>query len=177
MRQESRFNVRAKSRSGARGLMQLMPATASFIGRKRYRGGRRALLYQPELNIELGQKYIRHLIQQEQINGDLALAAAAYNGGPGNLAKWLKRARRWRYNDQLVFIETIPSTETRNYVKRVLANIWVYRHRLGQPAPSPRQSCRRKRPVLQSPGRQTGRDSKTCTELTTKFPSSPSTSR
>ncbi len=136
MRQESRFNSRAKSRSGARGLMQLMPATASFIGRKRYRGGRRNLLYQPELNMALGQKYIRHLIDQDQIKGDLALAAAAYNGGPGNLAKWRKRAKRWRYTDRLVFIETIPSSETRDYVKRVLANIWVYRHRLGQAAPS-----------------------------------------
>ncbi len=136
MRQESRFNIRAKSRSGARGLMQLMPATASFIGRKRYRGARRNLLYQPELNMALGQKYIRHLIDQDQINGDLALAAAAYNGGPGNLAKWRKRAKRWRYTDRLVFIETIPASETRDYVKRVLANIWIYRHRLGQEAPS-----------------------------------------
>ncbi len=136
MRQESRFNTRAKSRSGARGLMQLMPATASFIGRKRYRGGRRNLLYQPELNIALGQKYIRHLIDQNQIAGDMALVAAAYNGGPGNLAKWRKRAKRWRYHDQLIFIETIPSSETRNYVKRVLANLWVYRHRLGQETPS-----------------------------------------
>ena len=91
MRQESRFNTRAKSRSGARGLMQLMPATASFIGRKRYRGGRRELLYEPGLNIALGQKYIRHLFDQDQIQGDLALAAAGYNGGPGNLAKWLRR--------------------------------------------------------------------------------------
>ena len=136
MRQESRFNTRAKSRSGARGLMQLMPATASYIGRKRYRGGRRDLLYHPELNIALGQKYIRYLFNQDQIQGDLALAAAAYNGGPGNLAKWLKRAKSWRYTDQLVFIETIPSSETRNYVKHVLANLWVYRHRLGQEAPS-----------------------------------------
>ena len=136
MRQESRFNTRAKSRSGARGLMQLMPATASFIGRKRYRGDRRELLYEPGLNIALGQKYIRHLFDQDQIQGDLALAAAGYNGGPGNLAKWLRRAKSWRYTDQLVFIETIPSSETRNYVKHVLANLWVYRHRLGQETPS-----------------------------------------
>ena len=136
MRQESRFNVTAKSRSGARGLMQLMPATASFIGRKRYRGSSRNLLYQPELNMALGQKYIRHLIGQAQINGDIALAAAAYNGGPGNLAKWRKRAKRWRYHDRLIFIESIPSSETRDYVKHVLANLWIYRHRLGQEAPS-----------------------------------------
>ena len=133
---ESNFRSNALSDKGAYGLMQLMPATASFIGRKRYRGGRRNLLYQPELNIALGQKYIRHLIDQDQIQGDLALTAAAYNGGPGNLSKWRKRAKRWRYLDQLVFIESIPSSETRNYVKRVLANIWVYRHRLDQEVPS-----------------------------------------
>jgi soluble lytic murein transglycosylase-like protein len=136
MRQESRFNIRAKSRSGARGLMQLMPATASFIGRKRYRGARRNLLYKPELNIALGQKYIRHLIDNDLIAGDMALVAAAYNGGPGNLSKWLKRAKRWRYDDRLVFLEIIPSRETRDYVKRVMANLWIYRHRLGQEAPS-----------------------------------------
>ena len=75
-------------------------------------------------------------VERKEVSAKHRLAAAAYNGGPGNLAKWRKRAKRWRYLDQLVFIETIPSSETRNYVKRVLANIWVYRHRLGQEAPS-----------------------------------------
>ena len=82
------------------------------------------------------QKYLRYLIAHDAVQGDMFLVAIAYNGGPGNLAKWRKRAKRWRYLDQLVFIETIPSSETRNYVKRVLANLWVYRHRLGQEAPS-----------------------------------------
>ena len=74
---ESSGDAKAVSRKGARGLMQLMPATASFIGRKRYRGSRRNQLYQPELNMQLGQKYIRHLMGQAQIGGDMALAAAA----------------------------------------------------------------------------------------------------
>ena len=136
MRQESQFNTKAKSRAGARGLMQLMPATASFMGKQRFRGPRRARLYDPELNISLGQKYLRHLIDHDTVNGDMLMVAAAYNGGPGNLAKWRKRAARRKYLDPLMFIESIPTRETRNFIERVLANLWIYRHRLGQNAPS-----------------------------------------
>ena len=135
MRQESGFNSRAKSRSGARGLMQLMPATARFIsGNRRYRGRGRNHLYNPELNISLGQKYFQYLLNHEAISGDVILATAAYNGGPGNLMKWQRRLGRG--DDPLVFIESIPSRETRIFVERVLANFWIYRHRLGQPVPS-----------------------------------------
>lgn len=135
MRQESGFNSRAKSRSGARGLMQLMPATARFIsGNRHYRGRGRNRLYDPELNISLGQKYIQYLLNHQAISGDVILATAAYNGGPGNLMKWQRRLGRG--NDPLMFIESIPSRETRIFVERVLANFWIYRHRLGQAAPS-----------------------------------------
>ncbi len=135
MRQESGFNSRAKSRSGARGLMQLMPATARFIsGDRRYRGRGRNRLYDPELNISLGQKYLQHLLSHEAISGDVILATAAYNGGPGNLVKWQRRLGRG--NDPLIFIESIPSRETRIFVERVLTNFWIYRNRLGQPMPS-----------------------------------------
>ena len=58
----------------------------------------------------------------------------AYNGGPGNLRKWLRRVRF--QEDPLLFIEAIPARETRNYVERVLSNFWIYRHRLGQETPS-----------------------------------------
>ena len=136
IRQESRFNTRARSRVGARGLMQLMPATAGFIARKRFRGRKRNQLYDPGLNLSLGQKYLIHLIANQQIKGDMLLVAAAYNGGPGNLSKWLRRAERRRYMDPLMFIESIPSRETRDFIERVLSNLWIYRHRLGQPAPS-----------------------------------------
>ncbi|MEE2662269.1 MAG: lytic transglycosylase domain-containing protein [Pseudomonadota bacterium] len=136
MRQESGFNVRAKSIAGARGLMQLMPATASFIAQKRFRGRTRERLYDPTLNISLGQKYIQHLLSADHINSDLLLLAAAYNGGPGNLQKWQRVAKKGGYTDPLMFIESIPALETRIFVERVLANLWMYRERLGEPAPS-----------------------------------------
>jgi len=134
MRQESNFKTQAKSRAGARGLMQLMPGTAGFISGKRYRGWRRDKLYDPELNVTLGQKYIRHLLDTPEINQNLFMAVAAYNGGPGNLRKWM-RGVDFR-NDPLLFIESIPNNETRDYVERVLTNYWIYRDRLGQPRSS-----------------------------------------
>ncbi|MEE8274563.1 MAG: lytic transglycosylase domain-containing protein [Alphaproteobacteria bacterium] len=133
VRQESEFNTRAKSHAGARGLMQLMPRTASFIARdRRFRTSKRKDLYRPEVNIALGQKYILHLAKETA--GNLVYLIASYNGGPGNVRKWL---RRGRFNDDpLLFIETVPSTETREFVQHVLTNLWVYRARLGQRAPS-----------------------------------------
>ncbi len=134
MRQESNFKTEAKSRAGARGLMQLMPGTAGFISGKRYRGWRRDKLYDPELNVTLGQKYIRHLLDTPEIDQNLFMAVAAYNGGPGNLRKWRRGVRFG--DDPLLFIESIPNRETRDYVERVLTNFWIYRDRLGQPRPS-----------------------------------------
>ena len=136
MRQESLFNLRAKSHAGARGLMQLMPGTAGFMMGKRFRGARRNQLYDPALNISIAQRYIRYLIDHDTVNGSVLLLAAAYNGGPGNLNKWRRRAERRKATDPLIFIETIPARETRNYVERVLANLWIYRSRLGQDAPT-----------------------------------------
>ncbi len=134
MRQESNFKTEAKSHAGARGVMQLMPVTAGFISGKRYRGWRRDKLYDPELNVTLGQKYIRHLLNTPAINQNLFMAVAAYNGGPGNLRKWM-RGVDFR-NDALLFVESIPNRETRGYVIKVLTNYWIYRDRLGQPRPS-----------------------------------------
>ena len=68
------------------------------------------------------------------ILGGLFLMAAAWNGGPGNLNKWRKKTDD--LNDPLFFIESIPSRETRNFIEKVLSNLWVYRNRLGQSAPS-----------------------------------------
>jgi len=134
IRQESNFKTTAKSHAGARGLMQLMPGTAGFISGRRYRGWRSAKLYDPELNVTLGQKYMVHLLETPGIDGSLFLAVAAYNGGPGNLRRWLHRVD-FR-DDPLLFIESIPRRETRIYVERVITNFWLYRDRLGQPRPS-----------------------------------------
>lgn len=134
MRQESRFLTHAKSHAGARGLMQLMPSTASFISGRRYRGKRRQQLFEPAVNIAIAQKYVRYLLRDPNIDGDLFYAMAAYNGGPGNLRKWRRRTEY--QNDPLLFIESIPVRETRIYVERVLTNLWIYRYRFGQSAPS-----------------------------------------
>lgn len=134
MRQESNFKTNAKSHAGARGLMQLMPGTAGFISGRRFRGWRSDKLYDPELNVTLGQKYMRHLLQTPGIDDSLFLAVAAYNGGPGNLRRWLRGIDY--QDDPLLFIESMPRRETRGYVERVLTNMWLYRDRLGQPKPS-----------------------------------------
>ena len=134
MRQESQFKTNAKSPAGARGLMQLMPATAGFMAGKRIRGAARDKLFEPQYNIELGQRYVRHLIATPNIGSNLFLITAAYNGGPGNLNKWQKRMDY--QEDPLLFIESLPARETRTFVERVLTNIWIYRYRLGQQTPS-----------------------------------------
>ena len=135
IRQESAFNPMAKSWAGARGLMQLMPRTAGYVAQDRgYRGDKRTQLFRPEVNLELGQKYIEMLLADPNVNGDLFQLAVAWNGGPGNLSKWLRRTDH--RNDPLLFIEGIPSRETRIFIERVLANLWIYRDRLGQPKPS-----------------------------------------
>jgi len=135
IRQESRFNPKAKSWAGARGLMQLMPGTARFVARAhRIQYKSRGKLFQPEINLTLGQRYIEMLLKDAKINGDLFLMMAAWNGGPGNLNKW--RRRTDDLGDPLFFIESLPSRETRNFIEHVLSNLWIYRHRLGQPQPS-----------------------------------------
>lgn len=134
VRQESRFRARAQSYAGARGLMQLMPATAGWIAGERYRGAKRAELYEPALNLSLGQRYIRGLMRQPDIADNLFYTAVAYNAGPGNLNKW---RRKIDYTgDPLLFIESLPSRETRNYVENVMANLWIYRHRMEQATPT-----------------------------------------
>jgi len=135
-RQESGFNTRAKSRRGARGLLQLMPATARIMAQRRgaFRGRGRDKLFDPDLNLSLGQKYVDHLLNGDVTSGNMVLMIASYNGGPGNTSKWQRKLAHGA--DPLIFMETIPLRETRNFVKRVFENLWVYRARLGQDAPS-----------------------------------------
>ncbi len=134
MRQESAFRTKAKSRAGATGLMQLMPSTATYIGKRGYRGKNLRRLFEPELNIELGQKYLIYLTENEAVGNNLFFLAAAYNGGPGNLKKWMRNATLKA--DPLLFIESLPSRETRNFIEKVIANLWIYRDRLNQDSPS-----------------------------------------
>lgn len=130
-RQESSFNPRARSRAGAAGLMQLMPATARHLAGRRVS---REQLFDPAFNLALGQRYMKELLEHEKIAGNLFLLLAAYNSGPSNLFRWRKAMKD--KEDPLLFIESLPSRETRVFVERVLTNFWIYRDRLGQPTPS-----------------------------------------
>ncbi len=130
VRQESAFDVRAISRAGARGLMQLMPRTAFRVARRlRVPYSRRRLTRDPHYNLRLGQAYLTDIL--EDYDGSLILALAGYNAGPLRVERWLRR-----YGDPgpniyaaIDWIESIPFTETRNYVQRVLENLIVYRRR------------------------------------------------
>lgn len=132
-RQESRFQIDAVSSAGARGLMQLMPATAQETAGKLGVGySRSRLTSDPEYNTLLGSTYLK--AQLERFDNSLVLAAAAYNAGGGNASKWMKLYGDPRSDkiDPVVWIELIPVLETRTYVKRVVGNYMVYRARLGQ---------------------------------------------
>lgn len=143
-RQESRFDVDAVSRSGARGLMQLMPGTAKEVAGKlglAYSTGK--LTSDPQYNLLLGSTYLA--TQMARYEGSLVLAAAAYNAGAGNVNKWLETFGDPRKSsvDPVVWIEAIPFAETRKYVQRVMANYMVYRSRLGRPAVTMLSALRR----------------------------------
>ena len=121
MRQESRFVTSAKSGVGARGLMQVMPATAKIVARKLgLTGYRPGHVDDMDTNITLGTSYLKMVLQS--LDNHPVLACAAYNAGPG-------RAKRWRGDQALegaIYAETIPFAETRDYVKKVMANSVYY---------------------------------------------------
>ena len=135
-RQESEFNAAASSPAGARGLMQLMPATARETAAKigaPYDLGR--LTDDPLYNATLGTAYLGAMLKN--YGGSYILAAAAYNAGPGRVSQWLAAhgdPRRGQV-DAVRWIESIPYEETRNYVMRVLESLHVYRARLQGEAP------------------------------------------
>ncbi|MCG8548466.1 MAG: lytic transglycosylase domain-containing protein [Alphaproteobacteria bacterium] len=130
VRQESAFDSRAISRAGARGLMQLMPGTALRVARQlKLPYSRRRLTRDPRYNLKLGQAYLADML--EDYDGSLILALAAYNAGPLRVERWLRRNGDPGPNiyAAIDWIESIPFTETRNYVQRVLENRTVYRTR------------------------------------------------
>jgi soluble lytic murein transglycosylase len=130
VRQESAFDSRAISRAGARGLMQLMPGTALRVARQlKLPYSRRRLTRDPQYNLRLGQSYLANML--EDYDGSLILALSAYNAGPLRVERWLRRNGDPGPNiyAAIDWIESIPFTETRNYVQRVLENHTVYRTR------------------------------------------------
>lgn len=125
VRQESCFNKRAKSVVGASGLMQIMPQTGRAIARLLGMPWNANKMYNEAYNLALGQNYLLHLMEMPAINYNLIFTAVAYNAGPGNLIKWKKQMHY--QDDPLLFIESIPSRETRSFVERIMVNYWVYR--------------------------------------------------
>ena len=127
IRQESRFIADARSRAGATGLMQLMPATARWVAQKiGLRDFRWTGVSDVGTNINLGTWYLRHVL--DTLDNHPVLASAAYNAGPG-------RARGWRAGTPMeaaVYAETIPFNETRDYVKKVMSNASYYSQQFGQ---------------------------------------------
>jgi soluble lytic murein transglycosylase-like protein len=119
--------------------MQLMPSTARSMARRAGvslradKGPEHERIVDPELNLTLAQEYISLLLKDDNIKGNLLLLACAYNSGPGPIQRW-KSQPEFR-NDPLLFLESIPSRQSRVFTQHVLTNYWVYRQRLGQPMP------------------------------------------
>jgi len=121
MRQESRFVNTARSSVGAGGLMQLMPATAQWVARKLgWKKLEPGAVNDIETNVTLGTTYLQHIWQQ--LGNSEVLATAGYNAGPGRARQWQGEAAM----DATIYIETIPFSETRDYVKKVMANAMHY---------------------------------------------------
>ncbi len=127
IRQESAFTTDARSSAGALGLMQLMPSTARQVARSlRIKRPNRRDLLKSNINIKLGIRYLRKL--QERFNGNSVLATAAYNAGQWRVKGWLPKEEAQSAD---LWIENVPFTETRKYLKRVLTYTIIYEQRLG----------------------------------------------
>ena len=129
-RQESGFDPKVRSGVGARGMMQLMPATAQQVARRLGVGYSASSLDDPDYNMRLGASYLGQVI--DNFSGSYVLGTASYNAGPGRMNQWsaICGDPRGTSNDPVDFIECIPISETRNYVMRVMEGMQVYRARL-----------------------------------------------
>jgi soluble lytic murein transglycosylase len=131
IREESQYDVRAVSRVGAIGLMQVMPATANQVAQRHHLPAvTREDLFDQETNIRIGSRYVEQLLAQ--FSGDVIYTIAAYNAGPIVVGNW---AGQHRGRSQDEFVELIPFQETRQYVKRVLRSFKEYLRLAGSAAP------------------------------------------
>ncbi len=123
MKTESKFNEKAESKKGAKGLMQIMDETGTWaaeeVGIEYFRTN---LLFSPEINIQLGCWYLDNLLDQFE---DLSLALAAYNAGSGNVTKWLEDPQYSKTGEEL---DHIPFPETKKYVDKVITNYNIYKY-------------------------------------------------
>ena len=132
IRQESSWNPRAVSVAGARGLMQIMPAVGQQIARARgFPVWDPALLFEPDVNLELGTAHLRASLSEES---NRVRALAAYNAGASRVARW---SRKRGVSDPELFIERIPFAETRGYVRAIQRNQDIYRSLYAWAAPTP----------------------------------------
>jgi soluble lytic murein transglycosylase len=123
IRQESEFNPLAVSRANAVGLMQLLPRTGKLVAhQEKLRRYNASQLYTPAVNLQLGTRYFRGMV--DQFGGSFEYALAAYNAGTDRVQEWLGEGK---YRDPVEFVESIPFTETREYVQAILRNASVYR--------------------------------------------------
>ncbi len=129
IRQESEFNALALSRANAVGLMQLLPKTGKTVAKQvKLKGYNAPQLYTPAVNLELGTRYFKDMV--DKYNGQFEYALAAYNAGSDRVGDWLGQGH---YRDPQEFVESIPFTETREYVQAILRNANVYRQLYGTP--------------------------------------------
>jgi len=148
IRRESAFNFRAKSSKGARGLMQLMPRTASKLEKDhRLRYANKDNLYYIDLNLKIGQNFLKDLIYNTNTKSSILDTLIAYNAGLSRLKSWKKDIKE---EDPIVFIESIPIKETRWFVKYILTDLWIYRDKLGQEKPSRSLLANKKKPLYKS---------------------------
>jgi soluble lytic murein transglycosylase len=136
---ESRFQNGATSPVGARGIMQIMPATATLVGG----AGAADQLYDPSYSLSLGQRYVAQLL--DKLDGNLLKLGGAYNAGPLAVNRWV--ATKAGKDDPLLFVESIPVAETRSYVRRLMEYHWMYRRRFGQDARSLDETARGAWPI------------------------------
>src|ERR1035438_852273 len=129
IRQESEFNAGALSRANAVGLMQLLPKTGKTVAKQvKLKGYSAPQLYTPAVNLQLGTRYFKDMV--DKYNGQFEYALAAYNAGSDRVGDWLGQGH---YRDPQEFVESIPFTETREYVQAILRNANVYRQLYGTP--------------------------------------------
>jgi soluble lytic murein transglycosylase len=129
IRQESEFNAGALSHANAVGLMQLLPKTGKTVAKQvKLRGYSAPQLFTPAVNLELGTRYFKDMV--DKYNGQFEYALAAYNAGTDRVGDWLGEGH---FRDPQEFVESIPFTETREYVQAILRNASVYRQLYGTP--------------------------------------------
>jgi soluble lytic murein transglycosylase-like protein len=125
IRQESRYDHNAVSRSNAMGLMQLLKGTAYGVAKHNSIAlSQTADIFKPDTNIQLGCAYLAYVLKRN--DGNAMLAVASYNGGPNAVAKWMKQYQAAGINDLDVYVENIPYDETRDYVRKVFNHYWNY---------------------------------------------------